>query len=76
MSKVFRILINVGLAIFFVWSGALIIIYLALLWDKLARPQYKNMNDREAVYFGLLALVFVMVDVLIIRHFIGAMKTK
>jgi hypothetical protein len=69
-----RFLINAGLFFFFVFSSLLVIIYVGLLYDKITRPTFKNMNDREVIWFGLLALVLAAVDFLIIRRFIRGLK--
>jgi hypothetical protein len=74
MQRVFKILSNIGLGAFLIWTGLLVIIYLALLWDKVVRPQYKNMNTEQAMYFGLLALVFVVLDILIVRRFLKQLR--
>lgn len=39
-------------------TAMLVLIYIMNLVDKYKHPTYKNMNDREVVYFGLLALFF------------------
>jgi len=41
MQKIFKILNNLGLAGFLIWTGLLVIIYLAALWDKIVRPMLK-----------------------------------
>ena len=69
-----RFVINVGLFFFLVFTGLLVIIYVGLLYDKITRPTFKNMNDREVIWFGLLALVLATLDFLIIRRFIRALK--
>lgn len=74
MQKIFKVLTNLGLAGFLIWTGLLVIIYFAALWDKIARPQYKNMNSREVVYFGLLAILFIVLDVLIVRRFMRLLR--
>ena len=69
-----RFVINVGLFFFLVFTGLLVIIYVGLLYDKITRPTFKNMNDREVIWFGLLALVLATLDFLIVRRFIRALK--
>lgn len=69
-----KILANIGLAIFLILTSALASIYFILLYEKIVRPQYKNMNTRETIYFGLLALVFVLLDVVIVRRFIRDLR--
>lgn len=70
-----KFLVNVGLFLFFIFSSLLVIIYVGLLYDKITRPTFKNMNDGEVIWFGLLALVLATFDFLIIRRFIrGGLK--
>jgi hypothetical protein len=69
-----RFVINVGLFFFLVFTGLLVIIYVGLLYDKITRPTFKNMNDREVIWFGLLALVLATLDFLILRRFIRGLK--
>ncbi len=71
-----RFIINVGLFLFFVFSTLLVIIYVGLLYDKITRPTFKNMNSKEAIWFGLLALVLATLDFLILKRFIRGLKTK
>jgi hypothetical protein len=70
MQKIFRVLTNLGLVGLLIWTGLLVIIYFAALWEKIVRPEYKNMNSRQVIYFGLLAIVFIVLDILIVRRFI------
>jgi hypothetical protein len=74
MQRFLRILINVGLAGILIWTSLLVFIYFRLLWDKIVRPQYKNMNDKEVIQFGLLALAFIVVDIFIVRRFIRLVR--
>lgn len=69
-----RAIINVGLFLFFAFSLPLIIVYIYALQDKITRPGFKNMNDRELIWFDLLALVFAVLDFLILRRFIRALR--
>jgi hypothetical protein len=69
-----KFLANVGLFFFFILSSLLVIIYVGLLYDKITRPTFKNMNDREVIWFGLLALVLATMDFLIIRRFIRGLR--
>ena len=71
-----KFIINVGLFIFFVFSSFLVIIYVGLLYDKITRPTFKNMNDREAMWYGLLALVLATFDFLLLRKFIKGLRKK
>jgi hypothetical protein len=74
MQRIFKILTNIGLGAFLIWTGLLVLLYLALLWDKIVRPQYKNMNTEQAIYFGLLALVLVVLDIFIVRRFVSQLR--
>jgi Co/Zn/Cd efflux system component len=69
-----RAIINVGLFLFFVFSLLLVIIYGFALYEKITRPAFKNMNDRELIWFGLLALVFAILDFLILRRFVRTLR--
>ena len=70
MDKLIKFLVNLGLTAFLILTSLLVIIYVGLLLDKITRPHYKNMNWEQARYFGLLALVFATLDILIVRRFI------
>jgi hypothetical protein len=74
MQRASKVLINIGLGGFLIWTGLLVIIYFGLLWEKIVRPQYKNMNTKQAIYFGLLALVFIVLDILIVRRFVKQLR--
>ncbi len=69
-----RFIIKIGLFLFFVFSSLLVIIYIGLLYDKITRPTFKNMNDRDVIWFGLIALALAMLDFLIIRRFLRKLK--
>lgn len=68
-----RAITNIGLFLFFAFSLPLVIVYIYALQDKITRPGLKNLNDRELIWFGLLALVLVAIDFLILRRFIRAL---
>jgi hypothetical protein len=76
MSKPFTTLANIGLAGFLLWSGSLVFLYLWQLMEKVVNPHIKNMNRGEVIQFGLIALTFLILDVLIIRRFIRLSKKR
>jgi len=69
-----RFVINIGLFLFFIFSSLLVVIYVGLLYEKITRPTFKNMNSSEVMWFGLLALVLTILDYLVIRRFIRGLK--
>ena len=48
----------------------MILMYLGALYDKLKRPNFKNMNDSESVWLGMIALVLLVIDLKIIKNWI------
>ncbi len=74
MNNFFRLVVNVGLAIFLLWSGLLVIFYFGMLFEKIVHPNFKNMNGKEAFQLGLLAILFLVLDILIIRRFVRLRK--
>jgi hypothetical protein len=74
MEKLVKILVNAGLSLFFICTSVLVIIYVGLLWEKITRPHYKNMNWEEAKYFGLIALAFAILDILIVRRLVKLLR--
>lgn len=64
-----RLLINVGLLLFLGFSGLLVFAYFGLLWEKIVRPQYKNMNAEQAIWGGIIAIALLGIDVMIVRRF-------
>ena len=76
MKKVIRILINIGLGVFLIYTLLLIFIYLGLVWDKILTPGMKNMNTNETLLFGLLAIILVAIDFLIARFIIRQLNER
>jgi hypothetical protein len=74
MNYIFKLLINLALGIFVVITALLVAGYISLLVDKFLRPQFKNMNDREVVYFGLIAIGLTLIDAAIVRKWIRAYR--
>ena len=76
MKKVIRILINIGLGVFLIYTLLLIFIYLGLVWGKILTPGMKNMNTNETLLFGLLAIILVAIDFLIARFIIRQLNER
>lgn len=71
-----KFLINVGLFLFFTFSALLIIIYFGLLYDKITRPTFKNMDTEGFLWFGLLMGLFIIADIFILKRFIRSLRNK
>lgn len=69
-------LVNTGLFIFLLITGFFIIVYFELLYDKIVRPTFKNMNSTEAFFFGLLIGVFIIIDYFILRRFVKQIRRQ
>jgi hypothetical protein len=76
MERIGRILVTLGLAGFLTVTLLLITTYVNLLWVKIESPHLKNMNDQEAIRFGLVAVVIIIIDFFIIRRFIQSIRKK
>jgi hypothetical protein len=62
-----------GLVAFLFFSGMLISAYVSAIHEKIIRPNFKNLNDREFVWGGVIVLVLLIFDFLIIRRFIKSL---
>jgi hypothetical protein len=71
-----RILVNIGLILFVIWTSLLIAMYPILLYDKITKPQFKNMNSTDVWQFGLLAIALGAIDFFIIRHLIRSYRKR
>jgi hypothetical protein len=71
-----KFLTNVGLFLFFTFSTLLIIIYFGLLYEKITRPTFKNMDTEGFLWFGLLMGLFITADIFILRRFIRSLRRK
>jgi hypothetical protein len=69
-----RILINIGLFIFFVFSILIVAIYFGLLYDKITRPDFKNMDTEGFMWFALLVIPLMIADFFILRRFVRTLK--
>jgi hypothetical protein len=61
-------------SLFLIVTGFFIIVYFELLYDKITRPQFKNMNATEALFFGLIIGLFIVADFFIVRRFVDSFK--
>ncbi|WP_207434070.1 hypothetical protein [Sabulibacter ruber] len=59
---------------FLLFSFLLIFFYVGLLYDKLVRPQFKNLGTEGFVFWGLFVAFLIIWDVVIIRWFIRQRK--
>lgn len=67
-------LVNVGLFIFLIISGFFIIVYFELLYDKIARPEFRNMSPTETFFFGLLIGLIITIDYFILKKFVRLLR--
>ncbi len=67
-------LVNIGLFIFLIITGFFIIVYFELLYDKIIRPTFKNMNSTETFFFGLLIGLFIIIDYFILKRFVSQFR--
>lgn len=71
-----KTLINFGLFLFICFSALLIYIYISLLIEKIQRPTFKNLDSESFIWIGGVMLIFIIVDILILKHFSGLLKKK
>ncbi len=64
-----KVLTNIGLFVFFVITALVVIVYLGLLFDKITRPSFKNLDTESFVWFGFLVVMFITADYFILRRF-------
>ena len=76
MDRLIKFLVNLGLITFLILTSVLVIIYVGFLWDKMTRPDFMNINGEQVKYLGLVALVFTVLDILIVRRFIKLVNKK
>ena len=76
MNHILKFFINLALGIFMLITALLVAGYISLLADKILRPQFKNMNNREVLYFGLIAIGLIVIDLAIVRRWIRSYKQR
>ena len=70
-----KVLTNIGLFVFFVITVLVVIVYVDLLYDKITRPSFKNLDTVSFVWFGFLVVIFITADYFILRRlYIGLVK--
>lgn len=67
-----RIIKEIILVLILTWTALLIIAYLIAVWEKISRPNFKNMNDDELIWIGAIALILGFIDYLIIKRWVKA----
>jgi hypothetical protein len=70
IQKIIRIVVNIGLGAFLIYSLILVILYFSMIWAKIMTPEVKNMNGQESILFGLLAVLLLGLDFVIARYLI------
>ena len=63
-----KYIVNFILGVFVVISGFLMIYYLLLILEKINRPQFKNLNEEQFVWYGIFILTLLIIDFFIIRR--------
>jgi multisubunit Na+/H+ antiporter MnhB subunit len=71
-----KILINIGLYLFLIFSLSIIFFYFCFLYDKISRPEFKNMNSQEFIWTSIFVGCLIMADIFILRRFIKRIKRK
>lgn len=69
-----RTIINVGLFFFFTFSLLVIFSYSILLYEKIKKPTFKNLDIEGFLWFGLLIGIFIVIDFFVIKRFIKSLK--
>ena len=65
---------KLGLFLFLIFSGLWCVFYFGLLYDKITRPNFKNLDTDGFLGFGLLTGLFVVADIFILRFFLRIRK--
>ena len=50
--------------------------YFFLLYEKVNRPNFKNMNDSEALYFGIIVVIFLVIDFLLLKRWMQKIRHR
>lgn len=64
-----RALGKLGLLLFLMFSGLIVFIYVVVLYDKIAHPGFKNLNNREFEWVSLIVFALVLIDIIILWRF-------
>jgi hypothetical protein len=71
-----RFITNLGLFVFLIISVGLIIFYFDLLYEKIKKPTFKNLDTEGFLIFGVLIGLFVVADFFIIKRFVKGFKRE
>jgi hypothetical protein len=71
-----RQLINFGLFLFFASSLVIFFGYATALYEKIIRPNFKNLNSKEFLILGIIVFALATADFFIIRKFIREIRQK
>ena len=74
VSKSFKLLVNLSLIAFFLISAMLVAIYFDALYDKIARPTFKNLDTNQFVWLGFAVTAAIFIDFFILKKFVDALK--
>jgi MFS superfamily sulfate permease-like transporter len=53
---------KLGLVAFLIFSGLIILAYFSALYEKIIRPNFKNLNNKEFMWAGIIVLVLIIID--------------
>ncbi|GEO06993.1 hypothetical protein AAE02nite_46570 [Adhaeribacter aerolatus] len=67
---------NILSVIFIVYTGLLIIVYFGSLYEKIVRPEYKNLDFEGFFLLGLVVLFLLFIDVILVKRLIMRIKSK
>jgi hypothetical protein len=71
-----KLLANLGLMLFLAFSGILTFLYGAALYEKIAKPTFKNLRTSEFAILGVIILGFLIMDYFIVRRFLRKGKSQ
>ena len=71
-----KLLVNLGLIAFFLISSMLVAVYFDALYDKIARPAFKNLATDQFVWLGFVVTATIFADYFIMRRFINGLTKK
>lgn len=71
-----RIFAKIVIVICTFFSLILLCLYCFALADKIMRPEYKNISCQNYLVIGIILLVFVILNLYLLRHFFKKHKTE
>lgn len=69
-----KLIINVGLLVSFIFSILFGILYFGLLYDKITKPNFKNIGTEGFLWLGLLMGLFITADFFILIRLLKRLK--